>query len=148
MNKILVKNDCVNVLDSDDLIKVTLSDKFDIYDNGVIEVKYKDGNEDKTASYTVNNFDKDMPTVSISKISNSNPNKKSYKIDANDKTSGIKIIKYDIGKKIVGNVSDVYFNSDGIQVKDNVIQLDNDVSYITVYVEDNAGNSQVVDFEV
>ena len=60
----------------------------------------------------------------------------------------IKIIKYDIGKKIVGNVSDVYFNSDGIQVKDNVIQLDNDVSYITVYVEDNAGNSQVVDFEV
>ena len=89
-----------------------------------------------------------MPTVSISKISNSNPNKKSYKIDANDKTSGIKIIKYDIGKKIVGNVSDVYFNSDGIQVKDNVIQLDNDVSYITVYVEDNAGNSQVVDFEV
>lgn len=122
--------------------------KFDIYDNGVIEVKYKDGNEDKTASYTVNNFDKDMPTVSISKISNSNPNKKSYKIDANDKTSGIKIIKYDIGKKIVGNVSDVYFNSNGIQVKDNVIQLDNDVSYITVYVEDNAGNSQVVDFEV
>ena len=75
-------------------------------------------------------------------------NKKSYKIDAKDKTSGIKIIKYDIGKKIVGNVSDVYFNSDGIQVKDNVIQLDNDVSYITVYVEDNAGNSQVVDFEV
>lgn len=122
--------------------------KFDIYDNGVIEVKYKDGNEDKTASYTVNNFDKDMPTVSISKISNSNPDKKSYKIDANDKTSGIKIIKYDIGKKIVGNVSDVYFNSNGIQLKDNVIQLDNDVSYITVYVEDNAGNRQILNFEV
>ena len=73
---------------------------------------------------------------------------KSYKIDANDKTSGIKIIKYDIGNIIGGNISDVYFNSNGIQVKDNVIQLDNDVSYITVYVEDNAGNRQILNFEV
>lgn len=122
--------------------------QFNIYNNGVIEVKYNDGKEDKTASYTINNFDKDMPTVSISKISNSNPDKKSYKIDANDKTSGIKIIKYDIGNIIGGNISDVYFNSNGIQLKDNVIQLDNDVSYITVYVEDNAGNRQILNFEV
>lgn len=122
--------------------------KFNIYNNGVIEIKYNDGKEDKTASYTINNFDKDMPTVSISKISNSNPDKKSYKIEANDKTSGIKTIKYDIGNIIGGNISNVYFNSNGIQVKDNVIQLDNDVSYITVYVEDNAGNSQIVNFEV
>lgn len=122
--------------------------KFDIYNNGVIEIKYKDGNEDKTASYTINNFDKDMPTVSISKILNSNPNKKSYRVDANDKTSGVKIIKYDIGKIVDGNISDVYFYSNGIQVKDNIIELDNDVAYITVYIEDKAGNSQVVDFEV
>lgn len=122
--------------------------QFHIYNNGVIEVKYNDGKENKTASYTINNFDKDMPTVSISKISNSNPDKKSYKIDANDKTSGIKIIKYDIGNIIGGNISDVYFNSNGIQLKDNVIQLDNDVSYITVYVEDNAGNRQILNFEV
>ena len=125
-----------------------ITHKFNIDNNGIIEIKYNDGKEDKTASYTINNFDKDMPTVSISKISNSNPDKKSYKIEANDKTSGIKIIKYDIGNIIGGNISDVYFNSNGIQLKDNVIQLDNDVSYITVYVEDNAGNRQILNFEV
>ena len=122
--------------------------KFNIYNNGVVEIKYNDGKENKTASYTINNFDKDMPTVSISKISNSNSDTKSYKIEANDKTSGIKTIKYDIGKIIGDNTSNIYFNSNGIKVKDNVIQLDNDVSYITVYVEDNAGNRQIVNFEV
>lgn len=122
--------------------------KFNIDNNGIIEIKYNDGKEDKTASYTINNFDKDIPTVSISKISNSNPDKKSYKIDANDKTSGVKVIKYDIGNIANDNISNVYFYSNGIQVKDNIIQLDNDVSYITVYVEDKAGNSQVVAFEV
>lgn len=125
-----------------------ITHKFNIDNNGIIEIKYNDGKEDKTASYTINNFDKDIPTVSISKISNSNPDKKSYKIDANDKTSGIKVIKYDIGNIANDNISNVYFYSNGIQVKDNIIQLDNDVSYITVYVEDKAGNSQVVAFEV
>lgn len=125
-----------------------ITHKFNIDNNGIIEIKYNDGKEDKTASYTINNFDKDIPTVSISKISNSNPDKKSYKIDANDKTSGVKVIKYDIGNIANDNISNVYFYSNGIQVKDNIIQLDNDVSYITVYVEDKAGNSQVVAFEV
>lgn len=125
-----------------------ITHKFNIDNNGIIEIKYNDGKEDKTASYTINNFDKDIPTVSISKISNSNPDKKSYKIDANDKTSGVKVIKYDIGNIANDNISHVYFYSNGIQVKDNIIQLDNDVSYITVYVEDKAGNSQVVAFEV
>lgn len=125
-----------------------ITHKFNIDNNGIIEIKYNDGKEDKTASYTINNFDKDIPTVSISKISNSNPDKKSYKIDANDKTSGIKVIKYDIGNIANDNISNVYFYSNGIQVKDDIIQLDNDVSYITVYVEDKAGNSQVVAFEV
>ena len=125
-----------------------ITHKFNIDNNGIIEIKYNDGKEDKTASYTINNFDKDIPTVSISKISNSNPDKKSYKIDANDKTSGVKVIKYDIGNIANDNISNVYFYSNGIQVKDNIIQLDNDVSYITVYVEDKAGNSQVVTFEV
>lgn len=125
-----------------------ITHKFNIDNNGIIEIKYNDGKEDKTASYTINNFDKDLPTVSISKISNSNPDKKSYKIDANDKTSGVKVIKYDIGNIANDNISNVYFYSNGIQVKDNIIQLDNDVSYITVYVEDKAGNSQVVAFEV
>lgn len=125
-----------------------ITHKFNIDNNGIIEIKYNDGKEDKTASYTINNFDKDIPTVSISKISNSNPDKKSYKIDANDKTSGVKVIKYDIGNIANDNIFNVYFYSNGIQVKDNIIQLDNDVSYITVYVEDKAGNSQVVAFEV
>lgn len=125
-----------------------ITHKFNIDNNGIIEIKYNDGKEDKTASYTINNFDKDIPTVSISKISNSNPDKKSYKIDANDKTSGVKAIKYDIGNIANDNISNVYFYSNGIQVKDNIIQLDNDVLYITVYVEDKAGNSQVVAFEV
>lgn len=125
-----------------------ITHKFNIDNNGIIEIKYNDGKEDKTASYTINNFDKDIPTVSISKISNSNPDKKSYKIDANDKTSGVKVIKYDIANIANDNISNVYFYSNGIQVKDNIIQLDNDVSYITVYVEDKAGNSQVVAFEV
>ena len=106
------------------------------------------GTPAKFSREDINNFDKDMPTVSISKISNSNPDKKSYKIDANDKTSGIKIIKYDIGNIIGGNISDVYFYSNGIQLKDIVILLDNVVSYINVYVEDNAGNRQILNFEV
>lgn len=122
--------------------------KFNMDSNGIIEIKYNDGKEDKTASYTINNFDKDMPIVSISKISSSGIDKKSYMIEASDKTSGVKTIKYDIGNIVNDDISSAYFYSNGINVNDNIIQLDNDVSYITVYVEDKAGNSQVVTFEV
>ena len=33
----------------------------------------------------------------------------------------------------------IYFNSNGIEVKNNIIEVEDNIPYITLYIEDNAG---------
>ena len=121
---------------------------FEIENNGYINIKYNDNGEEKNASLKVDNIDKDLPEVYISKINDFNMDKKIYKVVTNDLTSGIKVLKYDIGKIDNTNTGKIYFNNNGKEVKDNIIEVDKDTSYISIYVEDNAGNGQIVQFGV
>lgn len=121
---------------------------FEIESNGYINIQYTDNGEEKNASLKVENIDKELPEVFISKINDFDMNKKTYKVVANDLTSGIKILKYDIAKIDNTNTGKIYFNNNGKEVKDNIIEVDKDISYISIYVEDNAGNSKVIQFNV
>lgn len=117
----------------------------EIKNNCVIDVKYNDeDNIEKTASYTISNIDQTVPTINVDNIENSNKEKLYLNINASDMQSGIKALKYDIGKINDDEVGRVYFNSNGTEIKGNVIELEKDVRYVTIYVEDSAGNYDIV----
>lgn len=121
---------------------------FETEKNGEVEINYKKDNTENTSKFSVNNIDTDIPSVYVSKLSNSNSNKKCLKIEAKDITSGVKIVKYDTGKIDNNDIGKVYFNSNGIEIKDNILEIDKDVSIISIYVEDNAGNSFILPVEI
>ena len=87
-------------------------------------------------TYNVKNIDWEQPNLEIENISTVD-NKKYIKIYCKDNISGIKLLKYDIGDFFFNK--DVIYNS-GIDIKENVIEVDDDVEVITILVEDNAGN--------
>lgn len=105
--------------------------------NCTIEVTYLSSNsEEKQARFDVTNLDRNNPYYEIKSI-NIMGNKKYVEITYGDNTSGIKSIKY-----LEGNISNdklLYLN-DGIDIKDNIIELDKDINLISLYIEDNAGN--------
>ena len=127
-----------------------VEEKYNVYDIEIIEncninisYTYKT-NEIKNSSFSVNNIDKQVPNIESNKISKSNTQKKYIEIKAIDLQSGIKVIKYDKDKINNDEVGRIYFNNSGIEVKENIIEIDNDIPYVTVYVEDNAGNYQIL----
>lgn len=110
---------------------------FNVYENCMVVVDYKnEKNEDKKTTYNVKNIDWEQPNLEIENISTVD-NKKYIKIYCKDNISGIKLLKYDIGDFFFNK--DVIYNS-GIDIKENVIEVDDDVEVITILVEDNAGN--------
>ena len=110
---------------------------FNVYENCMVVVDYKnEKNEDKKTTYNVKNIDWEQPNLEIENISTVD-NKKYIKIYCKDNISGIKLLKYDIGDFFFNR--DVIYNS-GIDIKENVIEVDDDVKVITILVEDNAGN--------
>lgn len=117
--------------------------------NYIVEVKAKDNKENiKEAIYKVENFDIEKPTINIdthitfSEEYNSDFFGYYNILDVNDDLSGVKQVKYEYGK-INENVYN-YFKSNGEVVKDNKIMIKRGYEYITVYIEDNATNYNVV----
>lgn len=120
-----------------------------ISNNCNLEVKYKDSNNlDRTSSFDITNIDKQKPDINITNIKQLDTNKKYLEIKGNDLESGVKIIKYDKDKINDDEIGKIYFNSNGIEVKNNIIEVENDVPYITLYVEDNAGNYRILIKEI
>lgn len=113
--------------------------------NSVITLTYKinDSASSKTLNYTVDNVYNNTITFEIGdvqKLNNSNETKKYIEIkNLKDDISGIKYIKY-ANEKVDSNQANEYFQTKGINVNDNLIEIEDNVLYITVYVEDNAGN--------
>lgn len=105
--------------------------------NCTVEVTYLSSNrEEKQARFDVTNLDRNNPYYEIKSI-NVMGDKKYVEIDYGDTISGIKSIKY-----LEGNISNdklLYLNN-GIDIKDNIIELDKDINLISLYIEDNAGN--------
>lgn len=117
--------------------------------NYLVEVRYKNNNgKIKEAKYTVDNYDIQKPNINIDSHivlgeENNNEFFGYYNIlSMEDDLSGVKQVKYEYGK-INENVYN-YFKSNGEVVKDNKIMIKRGYEYITVYIEDNATNYNVV----
>lgn len=148
--KVPLKYKNINVTTGTTVINNDASDssyyiyKAQIDKNSDIKVKYFDiDNIQKTSSYSVINIDKQKPQISAEQINNSNTSKKCLKINVIESQSGIKTIKYDIDKINNDDMGKIYFSNNGTEVKNNIIEVEKDLPYITLYVEDNAGNYDI-----
>lgn len=117
--------------------------------NYLVEVRYIDNNgKIKEAKYTVDKYDIQKPNINIDSHivlgeENNNEFFGYYNIlSMEDDLSGVKQVKYEYGK-INENVYN-YFKSNGEVVKDNKIMIKRGYEYITVYIEDNATNYNVL----
>lgn len=114
-----------------------------------LAVKYKDNsNLDRISSLDITNIDKQKPDINITNIKILDTDKKYLEIKGNDLESGVKTIKYDIDKVTDDEVGRIYFNSNALEVKNNIIEVAENISHITLYIEDNAGNYQIVVKEI
>lgn len=131
-------------------------DQYNIYKttslaNSVITIKYKKSENDplKEIKYNVANVDNEPPTFSLSDIKilkNSDTNKEERYVsieNVNDNLSGIKSIKYVTFEVNDAFIEDYFKNKNiGINVEnsDRNIIINDNINFITVCVEDNAGN--------
>ena len=112
--------------------------------NYTINVSYKNSNgESLTQSYSVSNYDSEAPTLEVSEKKDLNSSEGNYSYvkinNKNDNLSGIKCIKYE-RENIDDSDIETYFKANGIELKEDIIEIKEDTSCITIYIEDNAGN--------
>ncbi len=117
--------------------------------NYTVEVKAKDNKGNvKEAMYKVENFDIEKPSINIDNhiILSEEYNSEIFGyyniISVDDNLSGIGKIKYEYGR-INDNIYN-YFKTNGETVKDNKILVKRGYEYVTVFVEDNAKNYEVL----
>lgn len=117
---------------------ISKSDNFDVI------VNYNKGEGILKQVYTVSNFDNEAPIIDIKDITtltDNNEIKTSITINTSDNLSGISKIFYE-----VDNVEKSYFEkeSKGKEVINNNVIVDKYTKYITFYIVDKAGNSQIL----
>lgn len=148
-------------INSYDLAISTTDDLYNIYmaeginNNYNISVKYKKDISDtqtKEQNYSITNYDNTNPVITVSQIKSivDATNNSIYKyiniVDKSDDLSGIKSIKYENSLIEVSNIK-TYFTTKGIIVEDS-IPIKEGTSYITVYIEDYAGNYSYIQINV
>lgn len=118
-----------------------------------IKVAYTRNSQPKEATYNVDNVDKVNPTLVLK---DDNEDGKTDQILMQDKDkntsyaymsitsktddiSGVKVVKYE-NENIPDPSVEQYFETNGKVITNDVVPIAKDVQYITVYVEDNAGN--------
>ena len=119
-------------------------------ENSTITVKYKVNNdsEKKELKYSVESVDNSELTFSLSdiKVMKNSETKKDEKYitieNLSKKDNQIKMKKYS-NIYIDKTVAKDYFKNSGIDIKDNIISIDNSPGIVTVYVEDNSGNYHI-----
>ncbi len=116
--------------------------------NSQIIIKYKVKNKEKNLKYDVNIVDKSAPTFTFSNITtmedkDNNIKERFVKLEnIKDNLTGIKQIKYSSNIIDIDNAKE-YFSNSGNNVDNNIINISNNMSVISVYAEDNAGNYTV-----
>lgn len=147
-----IKNN--NVFSTIDILENTKG--YDIYKiqdvsgNYQVKVEYTKDETNMFQIFDITNFDDKSPEIVIKSIKpmvNEKDNvKQTYiDIDFQNDLSGIKYAKYE-----TDNISDAdakkYFTSNGNKILNGTIIVDKFIEYVTIYVEDNAGNysSQVI----
>ena len=96
----------------------------------------------------MDNVDNQAPTISINNEKVAHPSGDSIGYmqitGKNDNLSGIKMVKYDYGDFSDKNIAKSHFEIYGVEVTNDMILIKEGYSKITVYIEDNAGNFDVV----
>ena len=124
-----------------------------IQGNYSILVSYMKDNVSYNQTYLINNFDNQYPLVTISdKIELISKNEEdTYRYikikNVADELSGVKYIKYE-RENIADEDAVIYFKNNGIELQNDIIEFDETTKYITVYIEDNAGNYTLVKKEI
>lgn len=129
---------------------------YDIYNiknvsgNYEIKVEYTKDRANLSQTFNVTNFDSNAPEIIVKdtkQMVNEKDNiKQTYiSIDIENDISGIKYSKYETDL-INEEDAKLYFSNNGMQIKDKTIVVDRYTTYVTIYIEDNAGNysSQIV----
>ncbi|MEG1344962.1 MAG: LamG-like jellyroll fold domain-containing protein [Clostridia bacterium] len=99
-------------------------------------------------TFNVLNYDDQKPSLSFGeqkKVKQNGENSSFVYINianSTDDKSGVKVIKYE-NVKLNDSQKNTYFKTNGAEVKENVIKISDSSSYVTVYIEDNAGNFQI-----
>ncbi len=149
---IKVPQDYTNVsvlVDTTTLTISSTSNGYNVYrvdgvnDNYKLRVNYTKNDENLYQEYYINKYDSEDPIISITNIQDfiSEEGKNVVlTIDAKDTLSGIKTLKYEI-EKIAQNDIKSYFKNSGINIQNGSVKLNKYVSQVTIYAEDNAGNS-------
>lgn len=125
-----------------------------ITSNYDVRVEYYKNSNYATQNFSVTNFDNVSPTFSVTQkqsfINQEEDIKQNY-IDLNidSDVSGIKMAKYETNS-ISFEDSNSYFSDAGKNISNNTIIVDRYVKYVTIYLEDNAGNYswQIVELDV
>ena len=116
--------------------------------NYYISVNYTEKNgEQKKAKYTVTNVDTEAPKITVGdKVKVTTGDSVGYmKITSkSDNLSGIKTLKYDYGDFSDVNKAKEHFINHGVEPKDDIILIKEKYDNITLYIEDNSGNFNVV----
>ena len=115
--------------------------------NYTITVTYMHGDENKTETFEVKNYDGTKPSITTGnleyKVSGDKVETYIPNIVATDSQSGIKEIKFE-KDKISNESAKEYFEKRGEILKGNKISVDNTAKYYTIYVVDNAGNFNLI----
>ena len=110
-----------------------------IYGNYNIEVRYIKEGVEKSVTYEVNNFDNTKPSFMISdKKVFTNDKEKYYYIEINDvkdELSGISKVKF---LNHSASLDEIINN--GINIQNNIMEFDENTEFLTLYIEDRAGN--------
>lgn len=134
----------VSIYEDYDLYNVTgISGNYDVTVNYKINVTANL----KNAKYSVENVDNVLPELVVDSINqklmenSDNGSKYAYMNVTKkfDSLSGVKVVKYE-NEKIDQDKIATYFRTNGKTLSSDMLPIDKNVSYITVYIEDNAGN--------
>ncbi|MDD2376659.1 MAG: type II secretion system protein [Clostridia bacterium] len=142
-------------VNSSNVSLTTTDDEYDIFDvtgvsgNYVVIANYAvDGSSPVTNSkFDVSNVDTVAPTITLDsenqQLLKSDVPEETYAyfkiLSKSDSLSGIKAIKYE-NERIADDELESYFKSNGKSIYKDIITIDENVSTITVYIEDKAGN--------
>lgn len=132
--------------------KALLSDSAANYD---VVVTYKLNSEGNviTQKFSVKNYDGVKPILNLSAKKQMDDGQASeiYSyisvLNSQDNNSGIKVIKYE-NIKLDSSQKNTYFKTSGIECLDNNIKIKDGADYVSVYVEDNAGNFEIYEIDL
>lgn len=129
----------------------------DIVGNYSVSVQYKKGTTDTyEQNFEVKNYDGTKPSITfetpfvVKKMENKQTNELySYIniVSSSDDKSGVKVIKYE-NVKLDASQKNTYFKTSGIIAQNNVLKIQEGSDYISVYIEDNAGNFEIYEFDL